>query len=344
MPVYVCPVSKRKTVVLALLPLLAGLLFVGDLLVGTTAIPAGDVLRALFGVASSSQHQMIVTGVRLPQALTALLAGGGLAVCGLLMQTLFRNPLAGPSVLGVTSGAGLGVAVFMLGGGAMGGVLLEAGLVGAASAGAMAVLLLIALADRRVGDGVTLLIVGLMIGYLCGAVVSVLEVYGTSGAVKGFVLWGMGSFTGTTARDLFWLGPLVVFGSVLAFLQGKALNALLAGEEQAATFGVRVRRVRTWTIVLCGLLASTITAFCGPVAFVGLVTPHVARGILRTTDHLLLLPACLTIGSSLALLCDLLTRLPGVNGNLPLNAVTSLLGAPVVLWVLLQGRNFYRSS
>ncbi|QQR86810.1 MAG: iron ABC transporter permease [Flavobacteriales bacterium] len=336
--------SKRKTLVVALLAVLALLLCFGDLLVGTTTIPAGEVLGALFGSASSRQHELIVNGVRLPQALTALLAGGGLALCGLMMQTLFRNPLAGPSVLGVTSGAGLGVAVFMLAGGAVGGMFLEAGLVGAAFVGAMVVLLLIALADRRIGDGVTLLIVGLMIGYLCGALVSVLEVYGTSSAVKGFVLWGMGSFSGTTTNDLFWLGPLVVFCSVLALFQGKALNALLAGEEQAATFGVRVRRVRTWTIVLCGLLASTITAFCGPVAFIGLVTPHIARGILRTTDHLVLLPACLLIGSSLALMCDLLTRLPGVSGNLPLNAVTSLLGAPVVLWVLLQGRNFYRSA
>lgn len=328
----------------ALLAVLALLLFFGDLLVGTTTIPAGEVFRALFSKASTEQTQLIVGGVRLPQAVTALLAGGGLAVCGLMMQTLFRNPLAGPSVLGVTSGAGLGVAVFMLAGSAMGGVLSEAGLVGAAFAGAMLVLLLVALADRRIGDGVTLLIVGLMIGYLCGALVSVLEVYGSSSAVKGFVLWGMGSFSGTTAHDLLWLGPLVGLGSMLAMSQGKALNALLAGEEQAATFGVRVRRVRTWTIVLCGLLASTITAFCGPVAFIGLVTPHMARGILRTTDHLVLLPACLLIGSSLALLCDLLTRLPGVDGSLPLNAITSLLGAPVVLWVLLQGRKFYRSA
>lgn len=336
--------SNWKTLLLGLLAVLALLLFFGDLSVGTTAIPADEVLGALLGKTSSPQYQLIITGVRLPQALTALLAGGGLALCGLMMQTLFRNPLAGPSVLGVSSGAGLGVAVFMLAGGAMGGVFLEAGLVGAAFAGAMAVLLLIALADRRVGDGATLLIVGLMIGYLCGALVSMLEVYGTSGAVKGFVLWGMGSFAGTTTSDLLWLGPLIALGAVLALLQGKALNTLLAGEEQAATFGVRVRRVRTCAIVLCGLLASSITAFCGPVAFIGLVTPHVARGILRTTDHLLLLPACLIIGSSLALLCDMLTRLPGVHGNLPLNAVTSLLGAPVVLWVLLQGRNFYRSA
>lgn len=328
----------------ALLAVLALLLFFGDLLVGTTTIPAGEVFRALFSKASTEQTQLIVSGVRLPQAVTALLAGGGLAVCGLMMQTLFRNPLAGPSVLGVTSGAGLGVAVFMLAGGTLGGVLSEAGLVGAAFVGAMVVLLLIALADRRIGDGVTLLIVGLMIGYLCGALVSVLEVYGSSSAVKDFVLWGMGSFSGTTAHDLLWLGPLVGFGAVLAMSQGKALNALLAGEEQAATFGVRVRRVRTWTFVLCGLLASTITAYCGPVAFIGLVTPHMARGILRTTDHLVLLPACLLIGSSLALLCDLLTRLPGVDGSLPLNAITSLLGAPVVLWVLLQGRKFYRSA
>ena len=334
----------RKPLLLAVLLVLMLVLFVADLMVGSVPIEVIEVVKALFGQAASAQSALIVTTVRLPQALTAFVAGAGLAVCGLMMQTLFRNALAGPSVLGVTSGAGLGVALLMLGSGTLSGTLLQFGIVGAAFAGSMLVLLLITLADRRVGDGVTLLIVGLMIGYLCGALVSVLEVYGSSGAVKGFVLWGMGTFGGTTRADLQWLLPTVLVGCTLALAQAKPLNALLAGEEQAATFGVRVARVRTLTIALCGLLASIITAFCGPVSFIGLVTPHIARALFRTTDHLLLFPVCLLTGASMALLCDLITRMPGMHGTLPLNAVTSLLGAPVVVWILMQGRNFYRSA
>lgn len=319
-------------------------LFAADLVVGSTDIPATEVLRALFGDAQDGRTGSIVTTVRLPRALTAVMAGAGLAVCGAMMQTLFRNPLASPSVLGVSSGASLGVSVLMLAGGGMGGAFAQAGTVGAAFTGSMLVLVLIALADRRVGDGITLLIVGLMVGYLCGALVSVLEVYGSAVSVKGFVLWGMGTFAGTSPEDVRWLVPVVLVCCLVAVAQAKSLNALLAGEDQASTFGVRVRRVRTWTIVLCGLLASIITAFCGPVAFIGLVAPHIARGLLKTTDHLVLLPACVLMGADIAILCDIIVRLPGVQGGLPLNAVTSLLGAPVVIWVLIKGRHFYRSA
>ena len=335
----------RNSLLFAVLLLSGAALFVLDLLLGSSGIALGDVLGALFNSDGAYPvHVRIVREVRIPQAITAVCAGGALAACGLLMQTLFRNPLAGPGVLGVTSGAGLGVALLMLGGGGLGGALLQMGVIAAAFAGAMAVLSLIVLADRRIGDGATLLIVGLMTGYLCSALVSVLQLYAPVHALKGFVVWGMGSFNGKEMSDLAWLVPIVAFGSLAAWLHAKPLNALLAGEEQATTLGLNVKRTRLVLIALSGLLASVITAYCGPISFIGLATPHVARGLFRTADHRVLVPASIVTGSCLALLCDVITRLPGVHGMLPLNAVTSLLGAPVVLWVLWQGRNWYRAS
>ncbi|MFZ1686438.1 MAG: iron ABC transporter permease [Flavobacteriales bacterium] len=329
----------------AALLLLAALFFFVDLLLGSSRIGLSQVLGALLnGADADPLHVRIVRDVRVPQAVTAACAGGALAVCGLLMQTLFRNPLAGPGVLGVTSGAGLGVALLMLGGSSWLGALLPVGVMAAAFIGAMAVLALIVLADRRIGDGTTLLIVGLMTGYLCSALVSVLELYAPDSALKGFVIWGMGTFSGKEMSDLAWLLPTIVVGSLGAWLHAKPLNALLAGEEQATTFGLNVQRTRLVLIVLSGLLASMVAAFCGPVSFIGLATPHVARGLFRTADHRILIPASIITGTCLSLLCDVITRLPGIHGMLPLNAVTSLLGAPVVLWVLLQGRSWYRSA
>ncbi|MBK9196792.1 MAG: iron ABC transporter permease [Flavobacteriales bacterium] len=335
----------RKSLLFAALVLLGVVLFVADLLLGSSGLRVTEVLGALLKIeGADAVHVRIVQEVRVPQAITAACAGGALAACGLLMQTLFRNPLAGPGVLGVTSGAGLGVAILMLGGGGSLGALLPAGVLAAAFVGAMAVLLLIVLADRRIGDGATLLIVGLMTGYLCSALVSVLELYAPAHALKGFVVWGMGSFNGKEMKDVAWLLPVVLIGCLAAWLHAKPLNALLAGEEQATTLGLNVRRTRSVLIAFSGLLASVVTAFCGPVSFIGLATPHVARGLFRTADHRVLIPASIISGTCLALLCDVITRLPGIQGTLPLNAVTSLLGAPVVLWVLWQGRNWYRAA
>jgi iron complex transport system permease protein len=199
-------------------------------------------------------------------------------------------------------------------------------------------------ADRRIGDGITLLIIGLMVGYLCSALISVLQVSSSALALKGFVLWGMGSFAEVTLDRLPWLSIPVVLGLVGAVLLVKPLNALLLGEDQAATLGVEVRSIRRRILWTTGILAGTITAFCGPIAFLGLATPHVARALFRTSDHVRLLPATLACGVVLALACDLITRSPGTGGVLPLNAVTSLLGAPVVAWVLLSGKRWARST
>ncbi len=323
------------------------LLFLTHLVTGMVPIPVSKVISALLGEeGSGTGHALIVREVRLPQAITALLAGAGLAASGLLMQTLFRNPLAGPSVLGLSSGASLGVALLLLAQPLWQFIPVprDGALIIGALIGSMAVLMLILLADKRVGDGVTLLIVGLMVGYLCSAVISILQVASPAAALKGFVLWGMGTFAGVTNDRLPYLVVPSVLGILSALMMIKPLNAILLGEEQAATLGVPLAGTRRKIMWITGVLAGVITAFCGPIAFLGLATPHVARGLFRTADHARLLPATILCGALLALVCDLLARLPGAGVALPLNAITSLLGAPVVAWVLLRGKRWNHSS
>lgn len=341
---YFRSMPGRSVVLLFILLFLIVVLFGLHLVIGPVPLGAQEAIAALFTVGEGSEAVRIVRGVRMPEALTAVFAGSGLAACGLLMQTLFRNPLAGPSVLGLGSGASLGVAILML---ARPLWLLawlpsELAIILGAFLGAMAVLALIMLADRRMGDGVALLIVGIMVGYICGAIIDVLQVAGGERALKGYVLWGMGSFGGVPPERLLALMAPVAVGIVLALLLIKPLNAMLLGDAYAASLGVPVARTRLTIMWTTGLLAGTITAFCGPIAFLGLATPHVARGMCRTGDHAVLLPVTILSGAALALLCGLIVKLPGVTG-LPLNAVTSLLGAPVVAWVLWSGKRWART-
>lgn len=337
--------TGRDTLRLLALAIATVLLFLLHLLVGPVPLGMGVVFDALSGGMNADGTSRIVLEVRLPEAATAVLAGSGLAACGLLMQTLFRNPLAGPSVLGLSSGASLGVAVLMLARPlwVLSWLPLEVAVITGSFAGAMAVLVLIMLADRRMGDGVALLIVGIMVGYLCGAVIDVLQVASPESALKGYVLWGMGSFGGVVNERLPWLALPVTLGLLASLVLMKPLNALLLGDAYAGSHGIavpRTRRVIMWTT---GLLAGTITAFCGPVAFIGLATPHVARGLCRTSDHTILLPTTILTGAVLALACGLIVKLPDFAG-LPLNAVTSLLGAPVVAWVLWIGKRWARTA
>lgn len=336
--------SVRSFVLLALLVLGC---FMLHLFVGSVHLPLSDVLGALIAPSSVDGNTLtIVRDIRLPQAVAALTAGAGLAVCGLLMQTLFRNPLAGPSVLGISSGASLGVALVMLAGGALqlSSFTSPAALIVAGSVGSATVLLLVLWADRRVGDGTTLLIVGLLISYLCSAFISVLQASSSADALKGFVVWGMGTFAAVAPQQLAWFGVPVLLGLLMATLAIKPLNALLLGEDHARSVGVEVAVVRTGLLMVTGLLAGVITAFCGPIAFVGMVTPHIARALLRTGDHARLLPATLLCGSLLALLADLVARSGWLGGPVPLNAVTSLMGVPVVMWVLFSGKRWVRST
>lgn len=326
----------------ALLGVLFALL---GLVSGSVHVPLREVWDVLFH-GREGAFSTIILHVRLPGILTAVAAGAGLAASGLLMQTIFQNPLAGPGVLGITGGASLGVAVVMLARPVWGLMPLPQDLVAtvAALCGAIAVLLLIVAADRRVGDGVTLLVLGLMVGYLCSALLSVLQAASEARALKGFVLWGMGSFAGTELSRLPWLLVPVLVGVAAAMALVKPLNAMLLGDEQARTMGVDVARVRRYAIWTTGLLGGTITAFCGPIAFLGLAVPHVARAFLRTADHRLLMPGSILLGAALALGCDIAVRSAWAGIMLPLNAVTSLIGIPVVLWVLLSGGKWARQA
>ena len=350
----VAPVGRRSRtagLLLALLGLVA-LAFVLDIALGPVRIPLPAVVRILLGQPTDTPAwAFIVQQIRLPKALTALAVGSGLAVSGLQMQTLFRNPLAGPSALGLTAGAALGVAaVMMAGGSVVGSYTLRAlglggswGLVLAATTGAALVMGLVLVLSARVRDNVVLLIVGLMIASVTGAIVSLWQYFSAPEQIQEYLLWTFGSVGGVTGRQLAVLATVVAVGLGLAFASAKPLNALLLGENYARSMGLSVGRSRTLIIASTSLLAGAITAFCGPIGFVGLAVPHLVRALLRTADHRVLLPGSCLAGAALTLGCDCLAQLPGSQTALPLSVVTSLLGAPVVLWVVLRRSNI-RSS
>jgi len=326
--------------------------FVLDIALGPVRIPVLAVVKILLGQAvDNPAWTFIVREIRLPKALTALAVGSGLAVSGLQMQTLFRNPLAGPSVLGLTAGAGLGVAAVMLAGGSVAnGFAIQAlGLAGswtlvlAATTGAALVMALVLALSARVRDNVVLLIVGLMLASVTGAIVSLWQYFSAPEQIQEYLLWTFGSLGGVVGSHLAVLAAVVGVGLVLAFASAKPLNALLLGENYARSMGLTVGRSRTLIIASTSLLAGAITAFCGPIGFVGIAVPHLTRALLRTADHRLLLPGACLAGAALTLACDCVAQLPGSQTALPLSVVTSLLGAPVVLWVVLR-RQHSRSS
>ncbi len=282
----------------------------------------------------------IIFESRIPRILTALIAGAGLSVCGLLLQTYFRNPLAGPGVLGISSGASLGVALVILGGGMIAGVNLNGAIAIplAAIAGASLVLILILLAARKLKDQLSLLIIGLMLGYLSAGIVSILQFGASEEAIKAMVFWGLGSFQSTTWTQLYWMMGIVMPALIVAVLLSKSLNAMLLGEEESATIGLNFTRTSIYILLLSGCITGIVTATCGPIAFIGLSVPHLVRSWLKSSDHKKLLPASLLLGMIIALFCDLMSRMPWTEQSLPLNAVTSLIGAPVVLSIVLRSR------
>lgn len=323
---------------LLLLPVLCLL----SLLVGSVHISPAEVWAALMG-SSDETVRFIVTESRLPQMCTALLAGAALGVSGLVMQTLFSNPLADPSLLGVNSGASLGAAIallafggsFALGGTALSGVLFT---VGAAFVGACAVIALIALCSRWLTSNLSLLVAGVMLSFIISSVISLLSFYATSEGVRSFVVWGLGDFSGVSSSRLWLMSILVIVPVWGVRLCATSMNALLLGADYATNLGVNVKRVRTLLLVLTGLLTAVVTALCGPISFIGLAVPHVSRMLLRTADHRKLLPAVFVMGADVALLSLILSHLPGEAGTLPIAAITPLLGAPVVLYILVKRR------
>jgi iron complex transport system permease protein len=327
------------------LPLLA-LLFAADVALGSVRVGWRDLLDVLAGHQTDTPAAQIILHIRLPKAFVAMLAGAGLSVAGLQMQSLFRNPLAGPSVLGISAGSTLGVAVVVLLLGHAGGIglLRQLGiggqwlLAGFAIAGALAVLALVMAIAARLRHPATLLIVGLMVGNMTMAVVSIWQYFSAPEQLKDFLLWSMGSLSGIYGERLQVLAWVVGLGLLLSAGLGKSLNVLQLGEQYAQSMGLSVRRARLLAIGASGILAGGITGFCGPIAFVGIAVPHLCRLLLRTADYQRLMPACLLAGACLLLACDVLAHLPGHQSVLPINAVTSLLGAPVVVAIALSRR------
>lgn len=321
------------------------LLFMANLLVGSVAIPAADVFNILLGgEGEKSSWNFILWESRFPQALTALLCGGALAVCGLMLQTAFKNPLAGPSILGINSGASLGVATVMLlfGGSISAGAFSLSGffsILAGAFIGAMLIMALILFFSTLIKSNIMLLITGIMIGYIASSAISLLNFFATAEGVQSYMIWGMGNFGGVSLKQMPAFAMVTIIGLFGSLLLIKPLNALLLGERYAESLGVNIRRVRNWLLVVTGILTAVTTAFCGPVAFIGLAVPHVARMILGTANHNSLLPVTILSGGAIALLCNLICVLPGEAGIIPLNAVTPIIGAPVIIYVILSQRN-----
>lgn len=333
--------TKNNTIVLSLaLSFCICLLLMLNLLVGSVSIPTHDVLAILFGQdVGKPSWQFIILQSRLPQALTALQCGAALSTSGLLLQTSFQNPLAGPSIFGINSGAALGVAlVMLLLGGSVSTALFSVGgawaVLLAAFVGAMAVTGIIFMFAQWVKSSVMLLIIGMMIGYLASSAIALLNFFATQEGVKSFTMWGMGNFGGVSLSQLPMFTGAIVIGLVGSVLLIKPLNALLLGETYARNLGVDVRSVRSWLLVITGWLTAVTTAYCGPVAFIGLAVPHLARLVIGTDNHLQLLPITMVMGALIALLCQLVCVLPGSQGILPLNAVTPLIGAPVIIYII----------
>ena len=338
--------KRQALVIYPLLVSLLLLLFVGSLMYGAVSIPSDSVARILLGEEiGRSAWTNIVLQSRFPQAVTALFVGASLAISGLLLQTLFRNPLAGPSILGISDGANLGVATIML---YFGGTLSRVMdfpfsgylmVIMAAFIGSMTILALIIYFSAKVKNNVMLLIIGLMNGYLSSSLISVLNYYASSDRVHAFVMWGLGNFSGVSLAQLPYLIGFSLVGLLLAILLIKPLNALLLGESYAANLGVKIKRIRIIILFCTGLLTATTTAFCGPIAFIGLAVPHVARLGLGSSNHKMLVPVTMLLGACVALLCNLLMVVPGTNNLLPLNAVTPILGAPVIIYVIVNRKN-----
>ncbi|MDD4922828.1 MAG: iron ABC transporter permease [Bacteroidales bacterium] len=330
---------SRNGILFASLSTLSILLFLADLAFGSIWIPFSEIKAVVSGQNVDSIYREILLNYRLPKALTAVLAGSALSVAGLLMQTLFRNPLAGPDVLGVNAGASLGVALMTMFSSGVGSYFLgfgSWGLVVAAVLGAVGVLLLVVLASVRVPDLVSLLIIGMMFGYIAGSVVSLLQNVSNPDTLKIFIVWTFGSLSAVSWSMMPVLLMVVGLGLFMAFLLQKSLNALLLGENYARGLGVSIARTRFVIILATALLAGGVTAFAGPIAFIGVTVPHIARGLSGSWNHRIIMPASVLCGSCLLLFCDLLSQMPGFSSGLPINSVTALIGAPLIIWILLK--------
>lgn len=334
--------NRRAAVAIWVAAVAIAVLFAGMVFCGTVEIPAGAVAGVLFGDVDDAVVLTIVRDVRIPMALAALVAGMALSVSGLLLQTTFNNPLAGPSILGISTGASLGVAVVMLGfGGWLGaGLGYYAGILAGAFAGAAVVMFLLLLFSMAVRGNSMLLIIGILIGYLASSAISLLNFFSTQQGVHSYVIWGMGNFGGLTWERLGVLAALSIGGTLCSALFVKPLNAMLLGRRYAESMGVDVRRSRNMILLVSGVLAAVVTAFCGPIGFLGLVMPHVARMATGTSNHRRLLPATAIFGGAGALLCAWLSVVCGAGQIIPVNAITPLISVPVIIYIIVKRRSF----
>jgi iron complex transport system permease protein len=339
---------ERRILRLAGLLLLLLIVFLLDIAIGSVRIPLTQVFKILFSIPTGDHTwQYIVEKIRIPKACTAVLAGCALSVSGLQMQTLFRNPLAGPDVLGITAGASLGVAMIMLTGGSVATLytIQELGISGswliivAACLGAAGIMLLVLGISGTLKDNVMMLIIGVMIGTITLSIISIWQYFSAPELIKDYLLWTFGSLGGVSGNQLYILTLAVIPGLIVAFLSSKMLDALLLGENYARSMGLSAHRARIIIICSTSLLAGSITAFCGPIGFIGIAVPHMARSLFNTSSHRILIPGCCLIGTVLTLLCDTIAQLPGGQTILPINIVTALVGAPVVIWIILRRNN-----
>lgn len=339
--------SKTYTVHFLLLSVLLIVFLLLNISLGSVSIPLKEIFNSLFGnpVAKDSWETIIIN-YRLPKAITAILVGSGLAISGLLMQTLFRNPLAGPFVLGISSGASLGVALLILGSSVFGGFFLVAiysnwALAIAASAGSFLVLSAVIIAANRVRNTMSILIIGLMFGSLTSAVISVLAFFSEAEQIQQYLFWSFGSLGNLTWIELSVFGIIYLVGILGTFSVIKPLNSFLLGENYAKSLGINIKKSRNIILLITSILTGVITAFSGPIAFVGLAVPHIAKMIFSTSNHKVLLPAVALIGAIILLICDSIAQLPTSEFTLPINAITSLFGAPVVIWLLIRKKKIY---
>ena len=329
---FSCLKIIMKNLKFILLIFVTAALFIADVAYGSVKIPLSELFS------DNEVYNNIIYNFRLPKALTALITGAAISVAGLIMQTLFRNPLAGPYVLGVSSGASLGVAIFILAGAILPTAFIESGwgLVISATLGAVLVLMMVLAVSFRVRQAVSLLIVGIMFGQLSGSLVTILQNSSDPDSLKLFVVWTFGSLSAVTWNYMWVMLPIVIIGLTIVFAIQKPLNALLLGENYALGLGVNVVRTRLMIIIAIALLAGATTAFTGPIAFIGMAVPHLVRGLLKTSNHQSTIPGSILVGASLLLLCDIVCQLPANGYTLPINAVSALVGAPIIIWIILR--------
>ncbi|AUS04180.1 FecCD family ABC transporter permease [Pseudotamlana carrageenivorans] len=334
---------KKYQLIFLALTLLLIVCFFTNISLGSISIPNRAIIKTIFGTSDNVSWHHIIINYRLPKAFTAMIVGSGLGISGLMMQTLFRNPLAGPFVLGITSGASLGVAIVTMGASLFGGVLLGVlaskwTLVMAATLGSFLVLLTVLIVSTKVRDAMAILIIGLMFGSISAAVVNVLSYFSSAEELQQYFFWGFGSLGNLSWQELLILFVLYALGILLSLAAIKSLNSLLLGENYAKSLGLNIKKSRLLIITSTSLLAGTITAFAGPIAFIGLAIPHITRQVFSTSNHKILLPAVFLFGAIIMLICDSIAQLPTSDYTLPINAITSLIGAPVVIWLLVRKR------